>query len=269
MRGTGRIEIAAVAVFGAIALGAPIAARASDGVLEINQSCVASGCVPGDGGGYPVSTQPSKSYVLTSNLVVPDADKTAITLAAGATLDLNGFSITGPAVCTGTPPSCVGLGGGRAVSTSGPGTTIRNGRIAGMGGDGITGGSDTRVEKMVIEANGSNGINGSPDASGWSITDCRILRNKEMGIKLSIGTLSGVVSRNIIWGNGSTGVYGAQLAITENAIYDNGGLGITGPAYYAPAYNAIYRNNGGSAQPQTGGFPVETGPNSCDNGACP
>ena len=252
----------------ALAAGWSGAARAADGVLEINQTCVASGCVPGDGGGYPVSTQANQSYVLTSNLAVADADTTAITLAAGATLDLNGFSITGPAVCTGTPPSCVGLGAGRGVATTGPGATIRNGRITGMGGDGIAGYSAGRVERMVIEANGDEGIDATPDAAGWSITDCRILRNKDIGINLSAGTQSGVVSRNIIWGNGGAGIYGAQLAITENAIYDNGGLGISGNAQVAPAYNSIYRNNGG-AQTQTGGFLIQTGPNSCQNGACP
>ncbi len=267
MRTVGRLGIAVLSAFGWTALGGT--ALAADGVIEISQSCVTTGCDDLDAGGYPVVTRVGRSYVLTSNLVVTDADTSAIWLAMGATLDLNGFSITGPAQCTGTPPSCVGLGTGRGVSTSGPGTTIRNGRIAGMGGDGIGGYSATRVENMVIEANGDDGIDGSSDSSGWSITDCRILRNKDVGIALATGTPGGVISRNIIWGNGTAGIYGAGLAITENAIYDNGGVGISASSAVAPAYNAIYRNNGGSAQPQTAGSLIETGPNSCENGACP
>ena len=257
--------IGTVTLLGALALGG--AALAADGVYEINQSCVTTGCFPGDSGGYPVTGQAGQSYVLTSNLAVTDADVTAINLNEGSTLDLNGFSITGPAQCTGTPPSCVGLGAGRGVLVYGGGATIRNGRIAGMGGDGISGDAGTRVEKMVIEANGDDGVEGV--GGNWSITECRILRNKDAGVSVAISSPSGVVSRNIIWGNGGVGVYGSQIAVTENAIYNNGGLGLSLFSGAGPAYNAIYRNNGGAAQPQSAGTTVETGPNSCEDGACP
>ena len=58
------VEILLVAVFASIA--APGAA--SDGVLEINQTCaVNTGCFPGDAPGFPVHLDgtPSKSYALT------------------------------------------------------------------------------------------------------------------------------------------------------------------------------------------------------------
>ena len=49
-------------------------ALASDGVLEINQTCaVQTGCFPGDTAGFPVKITASGSYRLTGNLVVPDA----------------------------------------------------------------------------------------------------------------------------------------------------------------------------------------------------
>ena len=51
----------------ASALGAG-ATHAGDGRLEINQSCIATGCFPGDAPGFPVETQEGKSYVLTSSL---------------------------------------------------------------------------------------------------------------------------------------------------------------------------------------------------------
>lgn len=248
------------AMIGLGALGVLLAATAfaADGVIEIGAST-----------SFPIGTQTNTSYVLTSNLHVTDANMNAIHLAAGSTLDLNGFSITGPAVCTGTPPACVGLGNGHGVLALGSGTTIRNGRIAGMGGDGIGGAGGTRVEKMVIEANGDDGIEGSNDSAGWSITDCRVLRNKDVGISMPVGTPSGVVSRNIIWGNGGLGVYGTQLVVTENAIYDNATFGISSSSRIAPAYNSLYRNNGASTNAQTTGTLIETGPNSCDSGACP
>jgi len=110
----------------------PIAAHAGDGRLEINAACVAAGCFAGDTPGFPVQITSAGSYLLTSNLTVPDADTTAITLGAGASLDLGGFTIAGPTSCTGTPAVCTGTGGGSGIS-SGTQTSVRNGRITGMG----------------------------------------------------------------------------------------------------------------------------------------
>ena len=78
-------------------------AHAGDGVLEINQACAtATGCVAGDAPGFPV-TLGSGSFRLTGNLSVSDPDKNGIELlTAGATLDLNGFEVVGPVICTGT-----------------------------------------------------------------------------------------------------------------------------------------------------------------------
>jgi hypothetical protein len=45
-----------------------ISSRAADGVIEINQSCVAGGCFAGDTAGFPVTISQPGSYRLTSNL---------------------------------------------------------------------------------------------------------------------------------------------------------------------------------------------------------
>ena len=70
-------------------------ANASDGVLEINQTCaVQTGCFPGDTAGFPVTITEAdrRSYRLTSDLVVPLPSNTGIYLhISSATLDLGGF----------------------------------------------------------------------------------------------------------------------------------------------------------------------------------
>lgn len=240
-------------------------ARAADGVIEINQLCATTTGCGSDSPGFPVQTESGRSYVLTSSLAVTDAEVTAVTLASGATLDLNGFSITGPAVCTGTPPSCVGLGSGDGVS-AGEGTTIRNGRIKGMGGDGVTGGAGTRVENLLLESNGDDGIDASLAPRGWRITDCRILRNRDEGISFE-GGAGGVVMRNSIWGNGGFGILGGQLLIGENAIYGNGDAGWSISGGAAAGYNALYGNDGASAE--TVGSSIQTDPSICEYVQCP
>src|SRR6266540_3776373 len=75
---------------------------AVDGVVLIDQNrALAGGVTPGDTPGFPVTLSVPGSYRLTGNLTVPDANTTAIQIAAdNVTLDLNGFSILGPVVCS-------------------------------------------------------------------------------------------------------------------------------------------------------------------------
>lgn len=248
---------------GALALVAP-GAHAADGVLEINQHCATvTGCFPGDSAGLPVTTAAGKSYVLTSSLTVAAAEQDGVQLADGATLDLNGFSITGPAVCTGTPPSCVGLGPGVGVLALGGGA-VRNGRIAGMGGDGIFAFGLVTVEKILAEANGDDGIH-VPSAS--LVSECRAVRNKDDGIQL-YGAQPATVRRSSVFANGNRGVAGDAL-IVDTAIYDHTNAGFASGAETGIGYGALWGNAGGAGQPQGTGPITQVGPNVCDGGACP
>jgi hypothetical protein len=148
-----------------------------DGRIEINQSCATvTGCHPNDTPGFPVSMNfPSaaSSYVLTSDLVVPDANTTGVVLPNGSTLDLNGFQIQGPTACSGKPAACSGGGTGIGVF-AGIGNTIKNGTIRGMGLSGIQM-SGGRVENMLIQGNGGRGITsgGSAGRPRWRRSRCR------------------------------------------------------------------------------------------------
>lgn len=239
------------------------AAHAENGRLEINQECALRGCFPGDSGGFPVTTGAGKSYVLTSSLTVTDADTTAITLGAGAAIDLNGFAIKGPAVCTGTPPSCVGLGGGRGVSAS-SGGIIRNGRITGMGGDGISVGGGGIVENMLVDANGGDGIVGT--GAGNRIADCRVQRNKDDGIQLANSSRPHVVQRTSVFGNGNRGIFALNPLIVDSAIYGNASYGIDTQNRNAMGYSALFQNNGAAAE--ITGSTTAVSPNVCSGGAC-
>src|SRR5215469_5688807 len=88
---------------------ASVCAFAVDGTVLINQSTVMAA------GGFPYKITQPGSYQLSGNLVVPDANTTAISITVDhVSLDLNGFSISGPTVCTGTPvTSCSPSGSNR------------------------------------------------------------------------------------------------------------------------------------------------------------
>jgi len=108
-----------------------VAARADNGRTEINQAGVIAA------GGFPYLISQSGSYVLTSNLTVGDASTDAIHVGSDdVSIDLNGFTISGPVSCTG------GTGGVALNCTpSGTGSAIVS--------DDIFNGDETRSNLIV------------------------------------------------------------------------------------------------------------------------
>lgn len=256
----------------AVAISLAAAARAADGVFEINQACVWTGCFPGDAPGFPVVGQVSKNYVLTSNLTVPNGTSTAVQLYDFATLDLGGFAIIGTTVCTGTlVAACTGGSGTSYGVQGGSSLTIRNGVIRNMGTYAIRAGKGTLVEDVLIQENRSGGI-AADNGSGWIIRNSRVLRNGGYGIDLSVAGAYGLITGNVVDGNTLDGVRGVGLLLLGNAMANNGAEGINvffGGQKSAFARNVLNYNNGGNAEDQTAGG-VQIGTNVCaSDTTCP
>lgn len=204
-------------------------AHASDGVLEINQACAATGCFAGDTPGFPVNITAAGSYRLTSNLVVPDASTSAIIATFGdVSIDLGGFTIKGPAQCSGIPATCTQTGSGVGVSGAGH-THIFNGTVRGMGSIGIAPGADGRVWDVTVSGNGEEGLYLS---RGDSVRNSTILSNGADGIKANTGGGFAEVAGCTVRGNGGHGVVASNGLIVDSMFHANGGAGISGSAAY-------------------------------------
>ncbi|MEM8997720.1 MAG: hypothetical protein AAGF23_23255, partial [Acidobacteriota bacterium] len=121
--------VSSITAFGLLA-SAP-AALAVDGVIEINQvSALAGGVTAGDTPGYPVTISEAGSYRLTGDLTVVGSDflEGLDVEASGVTVDLNGFTITGPGS---------GTGHGIFGDINAQRVTVTNGGVSKMGGEGI------------------------------------------------------------------------------------------------------------------------------------
>jgi hypothetical protein len=251
---------------------------------------------PADAGDVKLLKQPSAfplvinqpgSYRLKSNITVPDATTTAISITAdNVTLDLNGYSIRGPTVCAGTPvTSCSPTGTGVGIDSSYKANiAIVNGTVQGMGNSGLALlGVGSRVEKVRAVSNGNRGI----DVGNTStVTGCIALGNGGTGILT--GGIS-VVTANVAAGNAGSGV-GAQGAgtgvVMANTAERNGGDGFEGgsafignTAEFNGAYglstsvsqfgyanNVLFINTFGSV----GGGGTEMGHNDCNGSTtCP
>ena len=259
---------------------------AADGVLEIHQACVATGCFPGDGPGFPVEITQDGSYLLTSNLQVPDENTTAISASAEhVSVDLGGFVISGVTVCSGNPIACSPLGSGRGIDLSINGVgAVRNGIVRGMGSAGISAGGGV-LEGLVVESNGTSGIssanaivrgnvvNGNGEAgilcgAGMAI-DNQVTGNGRTGIS---GTVGPYVRGNRVRGNGGAAPGGAGIRTVDgmvigNLVQFNDGVGLQADGTTVYGDN-VFRSNNLPAGPQVAGG-TQLGPNLCNNAPCP
>jgi hypothetical protein len=227
----------------ALAHGLP----AADGVTLIDQKTALSGKVtPLDAPGFPVTISQPGSYRLSGNLQLPDAATTGIEITAdNVTLDLNGFTIAGPNVCTPNPTRCTFSGGGIGVMAVGPpgvvspeNVRVMNGVVRGMGGHGIRMmGDGTLVQNVVSTNNGGPGIvvgEGSIidsvaklNQSGAAIVGLIVrgctAANNVFGIFVRPG---GIASGNVAISNAATGISLTNATATGNTANNNGSYGI-------------------------------------------
>ena len=237
---------------------------AVDGVVLINQSqALAGNITPGDAPGFPVTISQSGSYRLTGNLIVPDANTTAIQIAAeNVTLDLNGFSIIGPSVCTSSPTTCPAPGRGIGVlagsdQTFGPrNVRVQNGTVRGMGLQGIVmTGEGSFVERVNADSNAGGGMvvagtviasagthNGAFGILAITVRDCTAVENAGDGIALD-GS-GGVGIGNIASFNGGRGMFVPNGTVTGNTVVLNKLFGISTTCPSSIIGNTIVGNGG-------------------------
>ena len=261
-----------------------IPAFAADGVLEINPTCaLQTGCFAGDSAGFPVTIDGSagRSYRLTADLALPDADTTGVSISApDVSLDLGGFAIRGVVACSGSPTSCTagGAGFGISVSTAAPRVHISHGGISGMGADGIDiDGNGCVVSDVRVGSNKLDGID-TGNASACIVRESIAERNGNSGILTGlrstvsgnmvsfngtngIGTLSGnTLSGNTVSTNGATGISsGSGSTVSGNTAYLNTAAGISISIGSTASGNTAHLNAGDGIQTAAGSFVIGNG----------
>ena len=201
---------------------------AVDGVVEINHArAEAGGVTPGDTEGYPVTIDQPGSYRLTGNLNLPDENTSGVVIEAdNVTLDLNGFSIIGPAVCMGfgRGVSCSVTGSGSGIIVSGNFAIVRNGTVSGAGDRGVKVFGRALVEGIQANRNGSHGIEGSTPGVFVDVKDCTVFGNLADGIFV---TNAAFVSNNSASANSRAGIAVFDVGLlADNVTRGNGDSGI-------------------------------------------
>jgi hypothetical protein len=240
-------------------------ALASDGVIEINHAAAqAGGVTPGDAAGYPVSISVPGSYVLTGPLTVTGSTSAIEVTVDDVSIDLNGFAISGPEVCTGSGAtlSCSGASGGSGIhDVYNDRLSLHDGTMRGFQ-RGIATGDQARIERVSISQMAIDGILAQEDAI---VRDCHVSLTDGYGIQAGNGAqirddvvsgarLAGIFASNdaVVRGNtvrGSGGGIDAGLSsvIEGNSVSTShgSGIGIYAGGLVTVAGNAVYGNGGG------------------------
>lgn len=220
---------------------------ASDGVLEINQSCaVNTGCFSGDTAGFPVTINGTagRSYQLTGDLVVPNENTDGIYISThDIGIDLNNFSIIGTGCVGATTSACrpvSGTGSGIEVVPTGAARSIavRNGSIVGMGRYGVDVGSQADIRNLRVRWNRSTGIH---FGSGSFVSGNSAYQNGDSGIGTSSG--GSTVQGNTAYDNEGSGIISNNgSTVTGNTTFSNGGNGIVAQSGSIISGNSSYEN---------------------------
>jgi len=209
-----------------LALCFAVPAFAVDGVVLINQATVTAA------GGFPYKITQSGSYKLSGNLVDTAAGTDGILIMAdNVTIDLNGFTISGPAVCSGSiTPTCsfTDVGGVGIESTYllnglpqfANNVTVRNGMVRGFA-DGLhLAGIYNIVEEIVASWNAGDGIVALHALVRRNVASS----NGRFGILANDST----VVENVADGNVQYGLF-AQRSIYGSNTFSQNGLGAVYP----------------------------------------
>jgi hypothetical protein len=164
---------------------------ATDGVLEINQTCaVETGCFPGDDPGFPITITRSGSYRLTSSLGrVTTGDLSGSFMwveASHVTLDMAGFQISCTPLVLGAT-RCAGGATGIYGVPDADNVVVRNGTIRGLPQEGLRIDGTGIAEKVRAFDNGGIGIL----VSDGLIIESIARGNGGTGIRVDTGTVDG------------------------------------------------------------------------------
>lgn len=148
----------------------PFVTLAAAALVTFASTAQAQTTLGGGKGGtsFPIHITQPGHYKLAANLVMPNGGTHGILVqASDVTIDLNGFAIIGPNVCSFQSKTCsVSSPLATGINTY-PGAvniTVRNGTVRGFSGMGISAGDGLRVENVTVSHNAYGGISANRGA---------------------------------------------------------------------------------------------------------
>ena len=191
---------------------------------------------------FPIVISQPGHYKLAGNLTVPNGDTHGIHVTSPyVTIDLNGFTLSGPNVCSTQTKTCSVAGMASGIVTDPVmNLTVRNGTVRGFSGTGIRASDGLRVEGVTVAHNGAGAIAASYNAliDRVIVTNNGTTWGSTAAISVSLGSM--ITNSAAIYNLGH-GFKGGSL-FTSSATHNNG-FGIWSPDTYAVVQQSNFANN--------------------------
>jgi hypothetical protein len=215
----------------------------------------------GDTAGFPITITQPGSYKLMSNLVIASPTVGAIHVTApNVTIDLNGFSITGPNTCNPQTKTCTqAYGSVNGIYSEASNTTVMNGSVSGFSFAGISLHSRGSVARNVfVEHN---------ILVGLFVNDGRIESATAQFNGSGMSLYGGVITNSYASNNLANGFnLNGGLLIASSAM-SNGAAGVQFSGGGGGIRESFFQYNTGPAI-NSGGWGASMGNNLCNNLAC-
>lgn len=223
-------KLASLTLLAALCTGTGALAQANiDQTRAIN-----GGINAADAPGFPVTLTQSGHYRLTGNLVVPAGMHGIVIEGHNITLDLNGFTISGPATCSRDASTravtCSNMPSGEiyGVATLVPmqGITVRNGAVRGFK-RGLRLIGQSHVETVTASHNGHGIDLWESEGSSGLVMQSRAEMNSGNGITVYRGQVLDSMSSRNGWSGFSAGTT-AHSQVIDSVATGNGRWGFSG-----------------------------------------
>jgi hypothetical protein len=179
----------------------------------------------------PFKISAAGAYYVTTNLAVPSGQNGITIDASQVTLDLNGFTVSGPA------DSEVGI----SIIAGRSDVSIRNGVVsAGAGGIVASGGSRIQLEAIRATTCGGSGISVGTDSS---VLNCVAAENSATGIRAGNGS---TVANSQAIANGANGIEAGQKCVVRDSVATRNGLAGILVGDYSKVIGASASDNNGA-----------------------
>jgi hypothetical protein len=193
------------------------------------------------GASFPITITQPGSYKLTGNLVVPAGSSGIVVNAPNVTLDLNGFTISGPVTCS-APGSCNATSTySHGVYLIGMNSVLRNGTVMGFAGSGVAVSSgEATIEDVTVAQNADYGVVGGGSTHPTVANRVKARLNRAGGFNLIGTTLTGCIAAQ----NGQYGFYLHASTLIDSVSTNNLGPGVLAPAMVGLRGVRAYGNAG-------------------------
>jgi hypothetical protein len=194
----------------------PVAAGLLCSVAAYSQTMIGGGKTPPT---FPITINQPGSYKLGSNLAVPAGSVGILITAPNVTLDLNGFTLSGPATCSAAGVCSMPPGTNHGISAPGLNNiVVRNGTVTGFQGNGLNMLGSAQLEDLTVSQNVGYGLY----TTNMTAVIAQVHRVRSTLNKLSgMYVYGGIVTQSSATANGQNGFYVNQSSIFDSMSTDN------------------------------------------------